>query len=203
MSIWPLIEAGEFTSIADVGMQAEDLELTSGKLASYIERMVDKLPESVRTAGRYALITKDTALFRGLQKSVQYGDFIAKAVLFDDLTKRQKKTKEEALIRITEEFVNYDRLPGRFRSYLENMGLLWFYNFKIRSVKVALSTIRNNPVHALLSMSVPVPAFFGNVGSPITDNIIAKGMGGTLDSSMGIGMALRAPSLNPWFNIVD
>lgn len=202
MSIWPLIEAGEFSSIADVGMQAEDLELTSGKLASYVERLVDKLPESVKTAGRYAMITKDTALYRGLQKSVQYSDFVAKAVLFDDLTKRQKKTKAEALARITEEFVNYDRLPGRFRSYLENSGLLWFYNFKIRSTKVALSTIRNNPVHALMSMTLPAPDFLGTVGSPISDNILAKSLGDTLGSSVGTDMAFRAPTLNPWMNMI-
>lgn len=202
LSIWPLIEAGEFSSIADVGMQAEDLELTSGKLASYIERQVDKLPDSVKTAGRYALITKDTALYRGLQKSVQYGDFIAKAVLYDDLTKRLGMSKADALARITEEFVNYDRLPGRFRSYLENMGLLWFYNFKIRSTKVALSTIRNNPVHALLSMSLPAPDFLGTIGSPIGDNIAAKALSDTLGSSVGTDMAFRAPTLNPWMNLI-
>ena len=202
LSIWPLLEAGEFSSIADVGMQGEDLDLTSGKLSSFIERQVDKLPDGVKTAGRYALITKDTALYRGLQKSVQYGDFIAKAVLYDDLTKRVKMSKADALARITEEFVNYDRLPGRFRSYLENMGLLWFYNFKIRSTKVALSTIRNNPVHALLAMGLPAPDFLGSVGSPISDNIAAKALGDTLGSSVGTDMAFRAPTLNPWLNLI-
>lgn len=203
LSIWPLVQAGEFSSIADVGMQAEDLELTSGKLSSFIERQVDKLPEGVRNAGRYALITKDTALFRGLQKSVQYGDFIAKAVLYDDLVGRQKLSREQALARITEEFVNYDRLPGRFRSYLENMGLLWFYNFKIRSTKVALSTIRNNPVHALMAMTLPAPAFLGNIGSPITDNIAAKALTDTLGYSVGPDMGFRAPQLNPWMNLIN
>lgn len=202
MSIWPLIQAGEFSSISDVGMHAEDLELTSGRLHSFIEKAVDKLPDSVRTAGRYALITKDTALFRGLQKSVQYGDFIAKAVLYDDLTKRLKLPKDKALARITEEFVNYDRLPGRFRSYLENMGLLWFYNFKIRSTKVALSMIRNNPIHALMASVLPAPDFLGSVGSPISDNIAAKALSDSLGSSVGPDMAFRAPTLNPWMNLI-
>lgn len=202
MSIWPLIEAGEFSSISDVGLQHEDLELTSGKLSSYIEKQVNKLPDSVKTAGRYALITKDTALFRGLQKSVQYGDFIAKAVLYEHLTKKKGLSKAEALARITEEFVNYDRLPGRFRSYLENSGLLWFYNFKIRSTKVALSTIRNNPAHALVAMTLPAPDFLGSIGSPISDNIVAKALSDTLGSSVGMDMAFRAPSLNPWMNLI-
>ena len=202
LSIWPLIQAGEFSTIADVGMTNEDLELTSGKLGQYMEKMVNKLPESVRNAGRYALVTRDTALFQGLQKSVQYGDFVAKAVLFEDLTKRQNKTQAEALARITEEFVNYDRLPGRFRSYLENMGLLWFYNFKIRISKVAVSTIRNNPVHALLAMTLPTPDLFGNVDLPQADSLFSKLWDGTLDYSMGPEMGLRAPFLNPWYNLV-
>lgn len=203
LSIWPLIQAGEFSTIADVGMTHEDLELSSGKLSQYVEKLVHKLPESVKNAGRYALVTRDTALFQGLQKSVQYSDFIAKAVLYEDLTKRQGKSKEEALGRITEEFVNYDRLPGRFRSYLENMGLLWFYNFKIRISKIAVSTIRNNPVHALLAFSLPSPDLFGSAELPQTDNLFAKMADGTLDYSMGPEMGLRAPFLNPWFNLVN
>lgn len=203
LSIWPLIEAGEFSTIADVGMTHEDLELTSGKLSQYMEKLVHKLPESVKNAGRYALVTRDTALFQGLQKSVQYGDFIAKAVLYDDLTKRQGKSEEYALGRITEEFVNYDRLPGRFRSYLENMGLLWFYNFKIRISKIAVSTIRNNPLHALIAFSLPSPDLFGSAELPQTDNLFAKVVDGTLDYSMGPEMGLRAPFLNPWWNLVN
>lgn len=203
LSIWPLIQAGEFSTIADVGMTSEDLELTSGKLGQYMENMVNKLPKSVQNAGRYALVTRDTALFQGLQKSVQYGDFIAKAILYQDLTKRQKKTKEYALSRITEEFVNYDRLPGRFRSYLENMGLLWFYNFKIRIAKVAVSTIRNNPLHALLAMSLPMPTFFGNVDLPQADSMFSKLWEGTLGYSIGPEMGLKAPLLNPWYNLID
>ena len=203
LSIWPLIEAGEFSTVADVGQTSEDLELSSGRFVQRIEKWVDSLPESVRNAGRYAFITRDTALFQGLQKSVQYGDFIAKAVLYDDLTKRQGMSKADTLARITEEFVNYDRLPGRFRSYLENMGLLWFYNFKIRISKVAVSTIRNNPVHALVAMGLPTPDFLGTVGLPFQDSLVSKMAEGTLDFSMGPEMGLRAPFLNPWWNLVN
>src|SRR5690606_12424734 len=144
----------------------------------------------------------DTALFQGLQKSVQYGDFIAKAVLYDDLVKRQGKTQAEALSRITEEFVNYDRLPGRFRAYLENMGLLWFYNFRIRISKVAVSTIRNNSVHGLLAMALPSPYLFGTVDLSQQDNLVAKMVDGTLGYSMGPEMGMDAPFLNPWYNLI-
>lgn len=203
LSIWPLIEAGEFSAISDVGLTHEDIDMTEGKLNQYIEKLVGKLPDSVRNAGRYAFITKDTALFQGLQKAVQYGDFLAKAMIYDDLTKRQGKSKKDALAIVTEEFVNYDRLPGRFRGYMESMGLMWFYNFKIRAAKVGLSMIRNNPVHTLIASLAPAPDLFGPIGLPTEDNAFAKLAEGTLDNSMGPGQGMRAPMLNPWLNIIN
>jgi hypothetical protein len=203
MSIWPLLEAGEFSSIADAGIGRDDILITEGKLHEYMDKLADKLPKSVRTAGRYALITKDTALFQGIQKTVEYSDFIAKAIIYDELTQHKGKTREEALGRVTEEFVNYDRLPGRFRGYMESVGLMWFYNFKIRSAKVAVSMIRNNPVHAAMAVMAPTPTMFGNVGLPIQDNIFSIAAKGELDSSWGFGQGLRAHNLNPWMNLVN
>ncbi len=203
LSIWPLLEAGEFSSIADAGIGRDDILITEGKLHEYMDKLADKLPKSVRTAGRYALITKDTALFQGIQKTVEYSDFIAKAIIYDELTQRKGKTREEALGRVTEEFINYDRLPGRFRGYMESVGLMWFYNFKIRSAKVAVSMIRNNPVHAAMAMLAPTPTMFGNVGLPIQDNIFSIAAKGGLDYSWGFGQGLRAHNLNPWMNLVN
>lgn len=203
MSIWPLLEAGEFSSIADAGIGRDDILITEGKLHEYMEKLADKLPKSVRNAGRYALITKDTALFQGIQKTVEYSDFIAKAIIYDDLTQRKGKTREEALGRVTEEFINYDRLPGRFRGYMESVGLMWFYNFKIRSAKIAVSMIRNNPVHAAMAMLAPTPTMFGNVGLPIQDNIFSIAAQGDLGYSWGFGQGLRAHNLNPWLNLAN
>lgn len=203
MSIWPLLEAGEFSSIADAGIGRDDILITEGKIQEYMDKLADKLPKSVRTAGRYALITKDTALFQGIQKTVEYSDFIAKAIIYDELTQRKGKTREEALGRVTEEFVNYDRLPGRFRGYMESVGLMWFYNFKIRSAKVAVSMIRNNPVHAAMAVLAPTPTMFGNVGLPIQDNVFSIAAKGGLDSSWGFGQGLRAHNLNPWLNLTN
>lgn len=203
LSIWPLLEAGEFSSIADAGIGRDDILITEGKIHEYMDKLADKLPKSVRNAGRYALITKDTALFQGIQKTVEYSDFIAKAIIYDELTQRKGKTREEALGRVTEEFINYDRLPGRFRGYMESVGLMWFYNFKIRSAKVAVSMIRNNPVHAAMAMLAPTPTMFGNVGLPIQDNIFSIAAQGNLGYSFGFGQGLRAHNLNPWLNLTN
>lgn len=198
MSIWPLIERGELSSMSD-DAQPEDQELVAGKLNAFIEAQVNKLPPAIRAAGKYALITKDTALYKGLRKSVEYGDFLAKAILWDDLVNRQGKDVEYANGRITEEFVNFDRLGGRNRQYLEAMGLLWFYNFKIRSAKVGLSILRNNPLHALMAATVPVPS---SIGSPITDNLFGLAVEGQLGHSIGLDQLISAPMLHPLDNVI-
>ena len=200
LSIWPLIQAGEFSTIADVGMTVEDLEITSGRLTEWVEKQVDKLPPALQTAAKYGWVSRDTALFKGLQKAVQYGDFVGKSILFDHLTTNKGMSPKEAMAQITEEFVNYDRLPGRTRGALENSGLLWFYNYKIRTVKVALSVLRNNPLHALLAMSVPMP---NGIGTVETDNLFSVALEGNLPYSIGPGMAIHAINLNPWVNAVN
>lgn len=203
LSIWPLIESGEFSSISDAAITHEERNLSRGKWGAYIEAQVDKLPDSVKTAGRYAIISRDTALFQGLQRAIEYGDFLGKAVLYDELTQRKGLTPEQAKARITEEFVNYDRLPGRTRGYLEQIGLLWFWNFKIRSVKVALSMIRNNPLHALFANMLPQPETFGSIGSPISDNLASVWMDNRLGYSIGPDMGIRSLFLIPWVNLTS
>lgn len=154
--------------------------------------------------GRYAAITRDTALFKGMSRATQYGDFLAKAVAYDHLIKRKGLTKDQALAKITEEFVNYNLLPGRVRSYAEAMGLTWFSAYKIRSIKVAHRTIRDNPVRAFLmtmgGSTLPnIPEI--SVGSPITDNLVGKAIDGGLGFSVGPGMLFEAPGLHPWVNV--
>ena len=198
LSIWPLVEAGELSSISDTGISHEEVLLSSGKFGQYFDQLTDRLPDSMKTTAKYGMITRDTALFQGLQKSVEFGDFLAKAVLFDHLTINKKMDKAEALARVGEEFVNYDRNAGRQRGYLEDIGLLWFWNFKIRSLKIASSTLRNNPVHAALTMLMPLP---GGIGSPITDNALSVLLGGNVGYSIGWDQLLHAHSLNPFWNM--
>lgn len=204
MSIWPLIDAGEFATISE-GLTDADAALASGKWAQYIQGLMDRIPSKLGTVGRYAFITRDTALFQGMARAMQYGDALSKGVLYDHLVK-QGKTKEQALRGITEEFVSYNLLPGRTRTYADSMGLTWFWAFKLRSIKVALGHIRNHPFRALmLSIGNPlIPDVPGmTLGSPIEDNMLSVVADGRLGYSVGPGMAFNAPSLHPWVNLVN
>lgn len=204
MSIWDLIEAGEFATISE-GLTEADAALTTGKWADYIQGVIEKVPAKFGTAGRYAFITRDTALFQGMARAMQYGDGLSKGVLYDHL-RAQGKSKEEALRGVTEEFVNYNILPGRTRSYVDGMGLVWFPAFKLRSIKIARQHIINHPFRALmLTLGNPiVPNVPGlTIGSPIEDNMLTVIGDGRLGYSIGPGMAFNAPSLHPWVNLTN
>lgn len=204
MSIWPLIENGEFGAITEGGISQEDLAIANGGWSGFVDRMANKTPEPFTDAARYGMITRDTSLFKALSRATQYGDFLAKAVLYDDLQNRKGLNQKDALAYINEEFVNYNRFAGRQRAYLESMGLIWFYNFKLRSMKVAQRMLHEHPFRALLHTAfTPKLPGLGIVGSPIADNALTMALDGTLGRSVGPGQLFRAPSLNPWLELIN
>lgn len=201
-SIWPLIQKGEFTTISE-GLTEEDKNFENNGFMDKVEALVDKLPDGVKTVGKYALVTKDTPLFKFLNRSVQYGDFIAKSLVYDHYIE-EGLNPEEAMLRITNEFVNYNLLSGRVRSSLESLGLMWFWNFKIRSVRVALSMMRDNPLRALMwSMSpireLPIPGISDSI---MTDNAISKTLSGSF-GSLGPSMVTHIWESNPYVRFAN
>lgn len=170
-----------------------------------MQNLMDRVPAKAGTLGRYAFITRDTALFQGMSRAVQYGDFLAKGVLYDHLTQNKKESSEKAIEGITEEFVPYNLLPGQIRNYSESMGLAWFWTFKLRSIIIAHRHIRDNPLRALLgSVGMPyIPEVAGlSVGAPITDNAASVILDGRAGYTLGTGMLFNAFGLNPWVNLV-
>lgn len=162
-----------------LGLTEADQAIRDGKLSEYLEIAADKLPGAAQTAFKNFAITKDTALFQGLNRAVQYGDFVAKAVLYEHLMQEKGKSQDYAMGVIKEEFVNYNRLAGRGRDYLENIGLLWFYNYKLRIMKIMARMLRERPFSALV--------YAGEVG-PMTDIdtvVSGSGLGAYLDNRIG------------------
>ncbi len=194
MSIAPLIEAGAYKNISE-GITEMDIQLTSGRFGEWVENTVNRLPAGVQIIAKYGLVSKDTALYKGANKAIQYGDFIAKSILYDHLTQREKNKPEEALKRVNEEFVNFSPPPGRLRSGIESYGGSWFMTFKIKITKIAMRILRENPLKALI-----VANTIGDLGSPVEDNLINVIAEDRLKYPLGWDMLLTAPELNPWVN---
>ena len=184
-----LLKAGEYNTIADLGDVNDDILLSTGKWGDLLENKVKAMPNAIKEVGRQLIITKDTAIYRALEKGTRYGDFIAKTILYHHLQDIKKISKEKALSKVRYEYVNYDMLPGRTREYLENMGLLWFYNYKLRIARTALSMLKENPLASLLYMISPI-----SIGTPITDNVVVNALSGS-----GSSVGLKLFDL-PWFN---
>lgn len=200
LSIAPILS--EFSTINDLGMDTEDLELMRGAVASWVTKQVNKLPNNIVVAGKHILMTKDTAIYQFLEKATQYGDFIAKGILYNYMTKVQKKGHEEARYRVLDEFVNYDMLAGRTRSYLESMGLLWFYNYKLRIMKTAARMVAEHPFRAMLVAFTPQWSPVGDAGDVLSDSLLGKLISGDLGFTIGLGMLFRGLTMHPLLELL-
>jgi len=200
LSISPLIDAYEFNTIAE-GLTEDDLAIREGRLLARLDSILENknIPSGVREAGKQLLITKETATYQALNRALQYGDFLAKAILYDHLRDKKKMEKQAALDIVAEQYVNYNKQSGRVREGLESHGLLWFYNYKLRITKIALRTMRDRPLLALF--------YLGGVG-PIfeIDNVVESSLPGSIVSgdaaySVGTEMGRNAWTLHPLFNL--
>lgn len=180
MSIYPMIKAGELSSLADVGDEYNDSIFTS-KWADKINEEVAKIPEPIVKAGKWLSVSKDTGLYKLMEKATIYGDFIAKSIYFDRLLGDGVKL-ENAQRMAMEEFVNYDMMAGRTREYLENMGIIWFYNYKLRISKIAMDIFLHNPASWIFGELI-TPQWALDKGTVLEDNFFSKaasgGLGGT------------------------
>jgi len=207
LSIWPLIERGEFGSVSDLDSQADGTPLFNkgegglGNLYDRMSRAWDDTPEGLKTAGRYihryGWIAKDTPIFRMMRKTVDYGDFVFKAMTYDHLMEKEGLTSAQALARVTEEYIHYDMSGGRGRNYVEGIGLFHFFNYKLRALKVGWDIMMQQPFRALLYNIVPTPDFLSGVGNPITDSIVGVGAQGNLMHSIGWDQLWNAIDLHP------
>ena len=184
MSIWPLIEAGEFSATSNGQVTAEDFALVDGKWTNWVERKLPSCPRACvpRDVTRWSPGTRRCSRVWLVPSSMATSSPRRSSTT---MVKRQKKSHEEALDGLIETFVNYNFLAGRDRQYLESIGLLWFWNYKIRIMKEAAYMLRHNPLRSLLMSAVPV-------GTPIETTSDRWRLTETLAWSMGIDMGLNS-----------
>lgn len=201
MSIYPMIEAGELSSLADVGDEYND-SIFTGKWADRINEEVAKIPEPIVKAGKWLSVSKDTGLYKLMEKATIYGDFIAKSIYFDKLIGDGVKL-ENAQRMAMEEFVNYDMMAGRSREYLENMGVIWFYNYKLRTAKIFLDIMLHNPASAIFTQLL-IPNAILDQGTIIQDNIIGKMASGSLGGTfLPMHFFFSAWNRNPFVELIN
>ena len=199
MSIWPVLQANEFSTISE-SLTRADVALRQGSIFDWLEKQADKLPPLVGDVTKTAILAKDTELFRMMHHFMQYGDFIAKSMLYDHLLETNQKTPQEALDIISVEYVNYNRPAGRWRDALEASGMLWFSNYALRIMPIMVNLLRDRPVSALIYGGGVAPLM--DIDTVISGSAPGKLWRDALGYSFGPGMGFRSIQLNPVINSV-
>lgn len=187
MSIAPVINLGEFSTIQD------DADGNLTDTGSYFIKAINKIKQVRDKSGNAAEVldelatTERTLLYKCEERTTQYGDFIAKSICYDYW--KNKYNENEAIFRVTSEFVDYDFMPSRCREWLEKIGWGWYWNYKLRMSKVMMRMVKDNPFRSLMFLTLPPTLFDIDLDTPFKDSALGRlfGMGPSLMSSMGFG----------------
>jgi hypothetical protein len=189
LSIHALIQAGELPTISEGLSEQDEFSLLNDGV-EWVKSKTMSLPPGVSTVARYALVAKDTALYQGLSRMLQFGDFVAKAAVYDH-SLAQGMDSSAALRKVSESFVNYSLPAGRTRDYLEKMGMTWFMAYKIRIQKIILRTIRENPLSFMLGGGTAVALNVDSLAGSIAPAV-------SWSYSLGPGQWFRAHRMLIW-----
>lgn len=187
------IEAGTMPSIVDDVDIADTAYTYSSGLQQKISGVTDKIPASVRTAAKWAFVSKDTPLYKFLSNTAQFGDFTSKYVLYKySMNKADTKLNHaEAVQRATDAFVNYDLPTSPELQYMNDAGLLMFTKYRLRIQRAMLTLMKERPGTAL-AQSVLVSRFTD--APPALEPNLITGLGNPFSSGvMQLPNALTQP----------
>lgn len=141
--IHPLVEAGMFSNISSAaGYEQQGLDKDFTFRNTFKQKLgIEELKEDFDNSGigravNNILISEGSNTSAFMEKSLDYGDFVAKFVLYDYLTKNKGLKSKEALSITLEEFVNYSMNRGALFDYANAMGLTWFMSYATGIQKV-------------------------------------------------------------------
>jgi hypothetical protein len=155
-----LIDEGIFQSIIEDVNFEEDIYTSRAKIGTKVETIANEyLPDFAVDAYRYLYLTKDTAPYQVLLKTVQMSDFIARYALYKHRIENRPatiKTKEQkeayridTLAEIVESFINYDVPTSREMQWINDVGLLMFTKFYFRIQKIILRQFKERPASTM------------------------------------------------------
>ena len=160
------IEAGGLPSLVDDFETDVTQDNFPSKTEKFLESVTDKLPQPLVNIGKVLFLTQDTGAYKLMNNAVKMTDFVARYVLYQHYMKeatqepgfdpRDKAMVDEAhskaVIRVMEEFVNFDLPTHKTIEYLNSVGLVWFSKYTLRIQKTIISTIADRPFDAIASL---------------------------------------------------
>lgn len=202
LPIYPLVEKGEYATISPEGMLSEDFDIYRQKAEDWVTGILDKTFKDGTKAKRWAsniLMTRGSDTYGVMAKFTNYGDWLAKVIGYRFLTEGRYKGKTflptEARMIVSNLFVDYDQFNGREFDYLNRIGSTWFMTYKLRMLAAFSLSMAFNPVRMITGT---ILATTTGLGTPVSDNVMSKLIGGDLGYSLGMwNMWWRALSMHP------
>ena len=86
-------------------------------------------------------------------------------------------------------------------NWTNKIGLTWFMTYKLRMIPASLLSIMLNPSRAIIGSLLVSGLTF--TGMPLTENVIAKTLGGDIGNSFGWDMLFRGLTLFPIYTLTS
>lgn len=148
-----LIDAGLKPTIVEDISQDEDEFSYKSLLTKKFNESTGWVNKDVMSAARTLYMAHDTRLYQGLNNITQMSDFVARFVLYEHLTTRDKNplSSEDAISQAGESFVNYDMPMTKFVQYMDDMGMIYFTKYFLRIQRVLIKLAKDNPVRVMFT----------------------------------------------------
>lgn len=187
------INEGTMPSIVDDVDTSDNAYTSTSGLQSKLSSVTDRIPASVKTAAKWAVVARDTPLHKFLANTAQFGDFTSKYVLYKySMNKAENKlSHSEAVQRATDAFVNYDLPTSPQLQYTNDIGLTMFTKYRLRIQRAMITLMKERPGTAL-AQSVLVSRFT-NAPSALEPNLLTGFSDPFASSVLQIPGALTQP----------
>lgn len=151
-----LVEAGLMPTIVEDVDFHDDPYAYRSELTRWIDDKTTKVPERAKDFARTFYMSHTTSAYQILARSTQLSDFVARYVLYQHLTTRDKNplSKAEAIQQASEAFVNYDIPLPRSLQYLDDMGFMMFIKYFLSIQRVLLRLFKERPGSMLTSVAL-------------------------------------------------
>ena len=148
-----LIDAGLKPTIVEDISQDEDEFSYKSLLTKKFNESTGWVNKDVMSVARTLYMAHDTRLYQGLNNITQMSDFVARFVLYEHLTTRDKNplSSEDAISQAGESFVNYDIPMTKFVQYMDDMGVLYFTKYFLRIQRVLIKLAKDNPMRVMFT----------------------------------------------------
>jgi len=144
-----LIDAGVFQTIVEDLDEENDQYTYKSNIVKFMDTFTEPLNSKsldvVKKVGNEFFLGKTTGNYQALRNATQYSDFVARYALHKFNTEEQGMSTEESIDYITETFVNYDLATAPLIQYMNDMGILMFTKFFIRTQKMILRNLIKAP----------------------------------------------------------